>query len=71
MKRTQTIYAQAHIHDAVKRLADWQREANPKHTLSEEYDRILRAGMYALYDVDVPLKPKSAEPQTPPPNVGG
>lgn len=66
--RTHTsVYGRKHIHDHVKTLAQWRKKTNPAHTISEEFDRLLLAGIKATYNQDVPLDLPESKPNDQPP----
>lgn len=61
MKTTTTIYGRRHIHGAVKRLAEWKKKKNPRHTISDEYDELLIAGIKATYGQELPMEAPQPE----------
>lgn len=71
MKHKVNIFGRRHIHDHVRALAIWQQKRNPSHTIADEYDRLIVAGVKALYNQDLPLNPapKDAPAQPPAPEV--
>lgn len=71
MKKSQyerySIYGHKHIHEHVKRLAQYEQARNPREfvTISNTYDRILVAGIQLLYQQVIPLD--LPPPTSPPP----
>lgn len=62
------IYGRKHIHKHIRALVEWKSKKDPNHTLSEEYDSLLIAGIKAVYGQSVPLEivPKDNTPMPAP-----
>lgn len=66
-KHRLNVYGRKHIHDHVRLLAEWKKtKRDPNHTISEEYDTLLIAGIKATYGQDIPLNVAPAAGDTPP-----
>lgn len=66
-RRHTTIYGRRHIHNHVRSLCEWKKKINPSHTLSEEFDILLQAGIKAVYGQDVPLENSTEDASERPP----
>lgn len=66
LKTRLNVYGRRHIHDHIRTLAAWQVKRDPNHSISEEYDRLLVAGIKAIYNQDVPLNLEPDGSETPP-----